>query len=64
MGCMVWGLNPGISKRIFSSPEFPDQPCSLPSLLLNKYWGSFWAVEQLGHEVNYLPPFCAKVKNE
>jgi hypothetical protein len=60
---MVWGSNPGESKRFFSSLKLPDHPWSLLSLLLNEYWSSLGAFEQMGHKVNRLPPFSAEVKN-
>jgi hypothetical protein len=48
---MVQGLNSCQSKRVFSSPKYPDQPWGLLSLLFNGYLDSLPEVKQLQHEI-------------
>jgi hypothetical protein len=57
-------LNPSRGNRILSSPKYPDQQQHPPSLLFNRYWGSFLVAKKPWHEVNHSFPSSAKVKIE
>jgi hypothetical protein len=63
-GWMVQGLYTGSGKRLYSSPQRPDQLSGPKSLIFTVYWGSFPGVKQPEHELNHSPPTSAKVKNE
>jgi hypothetical protein len=53
------------SKRIFSSPEHPDQLWGPPSLLVKGYQGLITlGIKLLGHEADHLPPSGAEVKSD
>jgi hypothetical protein len=41
MDHMIWGLIPGRSKKLFSSPECPNRLWGMPNLIFNVYWGFF-----------------------
>jgi len=64
MGWMVQGLNPCGSKKVFSSSKNPHQLCGPPSIIFNRYLGSFLDVHQLGCEVNNSPPPTTEINNE
>ena len=59
---MLWvgwyGVQLPAGIRDLSLPEYPDL------CLFNEYMGSFSGVGWLGHEIDHLPPFCAKVWSE
>jgi hypothetical protein len=48
---MIWGSNPGRSKRFFSNPKLPDLLCCPLSCLHSGYRGSFLAVKQPGQKL-------------
>jgi hypothetical protein len=60
---MTQGLNPGRSKRLFTSSKRCDQLWG-SSLIFSGHHGSFLGVMQLGCEADCLPPPSVKVKNE
>lgn len=51
-------------KRFFFSPEHSEWLWSKPSLLFNKYRGSFPGVNQKGHNMNHLLPYSTKAKHK
>jgi len=51
-------------KKVCSSPKHPHQLWGPPSILFNRYLGSFPDTQQLGCEVNNSPPSSVEVKNE
>jgi hypothetical protein len=59
---MVWGSNPGRVKRLFFYPKCSDWLWGSPSLLLNRYWGSFHGLKWAKPKCNYSPPSGAKVR--
>jgi hypothetical protein len=61
---MVRSSNSG-GERISLSPQKPpDWFSDPPSLLFNRYQGSFLGIKQPEYEVNYLLPYSAAVKNK
>jgi hypothetical protein len=68
-GLRVWrsGLQIPVLARHrvhYSSITRPDRPWGPPSVLYNRYRGSFPVVKRPGREVDHSPPFIAKVKNK
>jgi len=55
-------LDPGRSKRFFSSPKHPDQLRGPPIFPFNGYRG-FFGAKWLSHEVDHSPQSHAEVKN-
>ena len=63
-GCIIGGSNPGRGNRYFSPPKCPDQMWGSPSILQNRYRGSFPVVKVAGREAGYSPPSSAEDKND
>jgi hypothetical protein len=56
-----FGLMPGRSKRLFSSPECPEQLGDPHSLLLNGYWRFLYRVKWPVQGTNHSSVFSAEV---
>jgi hypothetical protein len=63
-GWAIWGLSPGMVKRVFSFPKRPDNLWIRPSPLFSGYWDSFPGLKRPGCEVDHSPLSTAGVKNE
>jgi hypothetical protein len=64
MGWAIGGSNPDRVKGFISSANRPGQLWGPPSLILNRYRGSFQGVKRAGREVDHSPPSSAEVRNE
>jgi hypothetical protein len=56
------GVRVPVGSRIFSSPCRADRFWGPPSLLSNRYRGSFPGIKRPGREANHSPPASAEVK--
>jgi len=61
---MAKSLNPSKDNRILYSPQCPDQQQHPPSLIFNRYWGSFLGAKKPRQEINHSFPSCDKVMIE